>query len=343
MLACTSIVVNQWLVNGRSADQLHQRDWDRYVAALPAGEAKAMEVRLILDEVRFELFGGYIDPITQAREESSVFKLSRLYAARNRTPEAISTLKKAFSSWQDRKIKHFYPDLKDWDVLCRLYNQQHQYAESVQVIEAVSKRFPDALYTPSRGHVEFQRLAAEAYEGVGKKPEADRLRAVIARYEHKPSKQEKAQKMIVIANWDVRLARFDYAVSLLHEGRAAQAAKALEKLADITAVRREKDTPRSRARILMMLPVSYTAAQRWEDAERNFPRALRLAAQQQYAPASNNAKPAVYEAYAALLAHQGKVAESVKYSRMAEEARNANMSKYGDDSKNVFSESDLYE
>lgn len=166
---------------------------------------------------------------------------------------------------------------------------------------------------------------------------------MIARYEHKPSKQEKAQERVVMDNWDVRLGRFDYAISLLHEGRAAQAANALEKLADITAVRREKDTPRSRAKILMMLPVSYTAAQRWEDAERNFPRALRLAAQQQYDPPHDNAKPAVYEAYAALLAHQGKAAESVKYSRMAEEARNAKPARYGDDSKNVFSESDLYE
>lgn len=340
LFAICGVLLNQWLTTGREDDK--HAGWDARVEKLSDGDAKLMEVRLIADELKSRHLGPWTDRVGQTELVATV-KLAKFYADRKRVPEAITAFERALKPSGSRSalsLETWAVPWETWAVLCRIYNQQHQYGKSVQLIEKVKCMYPSQMNMIDLSGSGFHELAIEAYDGVGQKQKADNLRKLVRMREDKASEEVLINRSLEVNYKDMRLAAFDYAVALLHEGKAAEAVVVLQRLLqDENAARQRIDSPQFRSKVIMMLPVAYTGARKWEAAEVGFPRALRLAAQQKSALPRNDTKPPLYVAYAAFLAHQGKSAEAARYLQMATEARNARSNM---DSPDVFAESDLY-
>lgn len=339
----------QWLKTGRWDDITRDRKWGHYVAGLSPVEASVMEWRLILDELKQKHVGNWPDPPIFSELRAKV-QLGKFYAHRNRSTEAISTLETAFAMWHKDHSTRSPEDWESWAVLCRLYNQKHEYDKTIKVFDQLAAEYP-FLKKSRKQVVEIQQSALEAYQAMGQTANASALQSLI----QKSAKLAKdadlwaEDKDTKAAYCDVRYQDYDYALHLLYEGKSRQAADRLDRLVrDDKSWRDQSDYPQSRARLIMMLAVASVAAENWKQAEKVFPIALRLAEQQKFCPCCGNTKPTVYRAYSLFLAHQGKLDDAAKFASMAAAAQAAPMKDLTDpdnddpDEKNVFDKLDLY-
>lgn len=348
IISISVISAFHWLTVERMADRNMQSDgtWQKHIAGLSPSAANAMEWRLILDELKQKHVGVWPDPPIHSEMRAKVWR-GKFYAYRNRNAEAVKTLESAFNFWQAHK-RTTTMEHSDWVILCRLYNQNHEYAKTVNVFD---KLVADDKYLrhAQRENVEFQRVALEAYEATGHTDKANILKAAIKKSSNVPvnGRSWEEGKDTKDAFCDMRFREYDYALNLLYEGKAKQAAARLQRIVrDEKAWRERSDNPQFRAKLIMMLAVANVAAENWDGANRVFPAALRLAEQQKFCPHCCNTKPTLYRAYARFLTHQGKTAEAAKYDQMAKVAQVEWMGIPGSDDpsdKNVFAKSDLYE
>ncbi len=349
IISVSVISAFQWLRVGRMDDLAKQSDntWQEYVAGLSTSDANVMEWRLNLDELKQKHVGVWPDPPIHSELRAKVWR-GKFYAYRNRDAEAVKTLQAAFDFWQANKGKVGQENPKTWELLCRLHNNNHDYAKTVRIFDKLVAE-DSSLRKAHRQYADIQRTVLQAYEALGNKKKADMLKAAIQKSSRTPARADNWEqgKDTKEAFGDMRFREYDYALSLLYEGKSKEAAARLRSIVrDDKAWREHSDNAQFRAKLIMMLAVANVAAANWDEAEKIFPAALRLAEQQKFCPNCCNTKPTLYRAYAMFLLHQGKSDEAARYEQMGKAAQAEPMGSPGSDDpseKNVFAKSDLYQ
>ncbi len=246
-------------------------------------------------------------------------RLAVFYAARKQYSQAIAALEQSLRIDDAKKFNPSYESWR-WMLLRDLYLQEGDYQKAAQLLDKLSRR---SLWVraPDGDDLHFHQMAKDVFTKVGWKEKADQQAKLAERARLMPKKffvddSSTAQYL------ELRRSKFKYATIAIAEDHPQEAVQALMDLVtDKEALRTKIDHKRFLAVANMMLPVAQVEARDWTAAGQSFPRALRLAAAEVTLESeSEDAKPALYDAYAKFLEHKGESGEAEKYRQLSRKA-----------------------
>ncbi len=324
--------VNHWIDTDMiPTNQQDEEDWSRRVAKMSPAEANLLQLRLQLREARDNRFSPESAGNTRA-------VLGLFFVSRGDVPTAIKTLEPAadqyfkstdhtsmeiairqdvphnFAGMRRTSVADMYiaPSEWRWKRLCKLYLGEKQYDKAAQLMDKILIESGSDREVSSGDVVALHELALEVYTSAGQKAKAEAEQKVLKTSGWIPRNCSITQN-VEQAHADLRTQTFQYGLSLMHRGRGQEAAEVFKKIAyDEYSLKHQTDDPDFLASTHMMIPVALVSAQQWDEAQRYFPRALRLA-EKQGITFDIDARTPLWRAYATLLQHQGKASEAEKY------------------------------
>lgn len=324
--------LNHWIdTDMMPVNQQDEEDWSRRVAKMSPAEANLLQLRLQLREARDNRFRPAAAVNTRA-------VLGLFFLSRGDSATAIKTLEPAadqyFSSVQSeyvdtgirQDVPHNFAGMRRtsvadmyiapsewrWKRLCKLYLSEKRYDKAARLMDKILIESGSDREVSSGDMVALHELALEVYTRAGQKAKADAEQKVLNTSGWIPRNCSITQN-VEQAHADLRTETFQYGLSLMHAGRGREAADVFKKLAyDEYSVKHRTDDPDFLASTHMMIPVALVSVQRWDEAQKYFPRALRLA-EKQGITFDIDARTPLWRSYATLLQHQGKASEAEKY------------------------------
>ncbi|MFN8657509.1 MAG: hypothetical protein U0105_14295 [Candidatus Obscuribacterales bacterium] len=324
--------VNRWIDSDIiPTNQQDEQDWSRQVAKMAPLEANLLQLRLQLREARDQRWRP--DLAGNTRAVQGLFFLSRGDVA-----TAIKTLETAadeyfkstdhssmelairqdvphnFAGMRRVSVADMYiaPSEWRWKRLCKLYLGEKRYDKAARLMDKILIESGSDREVSSGDMVALHELALEVYTSAGQKAKAEAEQKVLKTSGWIPRNCSITQN-VAQAHADLRTETFQYGLSLMHAGRGQEAADVFKQLAyDEYSVKHRTDDPDFLASTHMMIPVALVSVQRWDEAQKYFPRALRLA-EKQGITFDIDARTPLWRAYATLLHHQGKASEAGKY------------------------------
>lgn len=370
-------VVNNWLNSPQL--EIHRTKerlaWISKVEKMSLLEAKLLETQLVLRTCRRqphlisngsngdvfgsmyvsrgESFGGDVFGEDSAPELSqggeNEARLALFYAARKQNIQAIGALEQSLHL-KDPKLFNPAWEPWRWEMLRDFYIQQGDDLKAAALVEKISHR-GYYVRAPEGDDLRFHEVAKHLFSKVGWKDKADREEKLAQRASLMP-KRFSLDSTSKRAFLELRDSKFKYANIALAEDHPQDAINALTELVtDKEALRARSDRAEFLAVANMMIPIAQVSAGDWEAASKSFPKALRLAAAE---VALNydcqDAKPALYDAYAKFLQHQGKSVEAARYRQLSDDAQRAKRPTptYGKDGRPInmsvlkYDQNDLY-
>lgn len=352
------LALNQWIDSEPlPIDQEQERVWSERVAKMSAWEANILQLRLQLREARENRFAPFLAGNTSA-------VLGQFFLVRGQVPAAISAMEraaedhfKAVEAGQPeyrRDIPHNFAALRrvsvvdiynaptDWrsERLCRLYMREKQYDKAAALMDRLLKQAATSEVT-SGEVLTLHSFALDVYTHAGQKQKADSSRKILQTSFWIPQNCSITPNAAQ-AHADLRTENFQYALSLIYDGRGAEAAEIFKQVAyDQYSQKHHTDDPDFLAAAHLMIPVAFVSAKKWDEAQKYFPRALRLA-QQQGTTYEIDARVPLWSAYGALLQHQGKASEAVKFLERSRKKSAQTADELSEPTPSKFADADLY-
>ncbi len=353
-------LINVWL--DRAAVSIHagieRVAWSKRVAKMSPPEALLTETALRLRASQKRTTAAeFTDGDVFGEDEFSIpsdgrtdeARLALFYAARHRSADATAALEKSMHLDDPKSFNAGYQSWR-WIMLRDLYLQQGDYTKLAVLFDRMShKRY----YTraPDGDDLGFHEMAKDVFRRVGWKEKADREERLVRQARLMP-KHLSVENGSAYEFSQFRQSKFKYATIAFSEGQAQDAARALVELTtDRQALRAKVDRKEFLAAANMMIPIAQVEGGDWNEAAKSFPKALRLASGEISLDYDcDDVKPALYQAYAKFMDHQGNRAESEKYRKLSEGAAHAKRAgtAYGADGKRLitsvckYDDNDLY-